>query len=82
MTRKEMMEQVLARVPEEQKEAFVAEIRGADTKEARAEVLRKYNITFTEEEKAAMKESSNAVSDEELDQAAGGCCNGECDCGS
>ena len=64
-------------MPEEQKEAFVAGLRGADTKEARGELFRKFNITLSDEEKAALKEvSSTEVSDEELDQAAGGCCCG------
>lgn len=83
MTRKEKMELLLAKVSEEQKAAFVAELRKADTKEARKELFQKYGVTLSEEEKAAMKEApSNEVSDEELDMAAGGCCGASCSVGS
>ena len=79
MTKKEKMELLLAKVAEEQKAAFVAELREAKTKEARQELLRKYNISLSEEEKEAMKTDTNEVSDEELDVAAGGCCS-SCNC--
>ena len=82
MTRKEKMELLLAKLPEEQKAAFVAGLREADTKEARGELFKKYGVTLSEEEKAAMKEApSNEVSDEELDKAAGGCCGASCSIG-
>ena len=81
MTKKEKMELLLAKVPEEQKEAFVALLRKADTREARSELFQKYGVTLSEAEKAAIKEApSNELSDEELDKAAGGCCSCTCDC--
>ena len=47
MTKKEKMELLLAKVAEEQKAAFVAELRESTTKEARQELLTKYNISLT-----------------------------------
>ena len=58
MTKKEKMELLLAKVKEEQKAAFVAELREAKTKEAMKELMKKYNIptaayeTFDDAEKA------------------------------
>ena len=46
MTKKEKMELLLAKVAEEQKAAFVAELRESTTKEARQELLTKYNISL------------------------------------
>ena len=80
MTKKEKMELLLAKLAEEQKAAFVVELRESTTKEARQELLTKYNISLSDEEKEAMKSDTNEVSDEELDAAAGGCCAG-CMCG-
>ena len=77
MTKKEKMELLLARVPEEQKTAFVAELREVNTKDAFLAVVSKYNLSFTDEETKAAVSHTNEVSDEELDQAAGGCC-GSC----
>ena len=79
LTKKEKVELLLSKVGEEQKADFVAELREAKTKEARQELLRKYNISLSEEEKEAMKTDTNEVSDEELDVAAGGCCS-SCNC--
>ena len=73
MTKKEKMELLLAKVKEEQKAAFVAELREAKTKEAMKEFMKKYNIHLTDEEKKAMKPRTNEISDAELDLAAGGC---------
>ena len=80
MTQKEKAELLLSKVAEEQKAGFVAELREAKTKEARQELLKKYNISLSAEEKDAMKTDTNEVSDEELDAAAGGCCNCSCAC--
>ena len=80
MTKKEKMELLLSKVAEEQKADFVAELREETTKEARQELFTKYNIRLSEEEKEAIKAQSNEVSDEELDAAAGGCCNCSCAC--
>ena len=74
MTKKEKMELLLAKVPEERKTAFVSELREANTKEELMEVMKKYSISLTDEETKAMETRTNEVSDEELDQAAGGCC--------
>ena len=78
MTRKEKVNLLLSKVPEEQKEAFVAELRAAETKKARGELFKKYKITLTEEEKSALTDISNKISDDELDRAAGGCCSSSC----
>ena len=83
MTRKERIELLISKVSEDQKEAFIEELRGAKTKEDRLEVAKKYNATLTEEEaKEFMKETANEVSDEDLDTAAGGCtmCSYNCAC--
>ena len=74
MTKKEKMELLLAKVAEEQKAAFVAELREAKSKDEWLEVVKKYGIRLSEEEKEAIKAQSNEVPDEELDAAAGGCC--------
>ena len=79
MTKKQKMELLLSKVAEEQKADFVAELRDAKTKESRQELFQKYNIRLSAEEKEAMKNDMNEVSDEELDVAAGGCC-GTCEC--
>ena len=82
MTQKEKMELLLAKVPEEEKAAFVALLRKADTKQARGELFKKFNITLSDEEQAAIRETpSHEVSDEELDKAAGGCCGASCSIG-
>jgi len=85
MTNKEKMELLLAKVKEEQKAAFVAELREAKTLEAREALLKKYGISLTAEEENALKSRSNKLSDEELDQVAGGGCSdgppdGNCSC--
>ena len=74
MTRKEVIEQVLARVPEEKKEAFVREVAECKDLAEKMSVLEKYGIQLTDEELDAFR--SNKVSDEEIDEAAGGCCGG------
>ena len=79
MTKKEKMELLLAKVKEEQKAAFVAQLREAKTMEAREALLKKYGISLTDEEEKALKSRSNELSDEELDHVAGGCGTGECD---
>ena len=60
MNKKEKMELILSKVPESQKEAFIAELRAADTKEAREELAKKYQITLAEEEKAAIRAETNS----------------------
>ena len=78
MTKKEAMNLLLTKIPEDKKELFVAELRAADSKEERGKIFKKYQITLTEEEKAALKDSGNKISDADLDEAAGGCCSCHC----
>ena len=79
MTRKEIIEQILARIPEEKKEAFIKGITECKDKTKKAAVLEKYGVSLTAEEQEAFR--SNKVSDEEIDDAAGGCCcNSSCGC--
>ena len=74
MTRKEKMNLVLSKVAEDKKEAFIAELREAKTPEERLKLVKKYNVTLTEDELKAVKaKNSNKLSDAELDNAAGGC---------
>ena len=77
MTRKEIIEKVLARVPEEKKEAFIKEFVESKDKTEKAAVMEKYSIALTTEELKAFR--SGKLSDEELDEVAGGC---NCNCGS
>ena len=79
MTRKEAFQQILSRVPEDRKEAFVTELRHAETCKDRLEIMKKFSVTLTEEEMAALKkEAGSMVRDEELEVAGGGCC--KCSC--
>ena len=81
MTKQEAMNLVLSKVPEEKKDAFVAAIRAAKNPEERQEVLKKFDVTLTKDEAAALKKNkANEVSDDQLDQAAGGCCLQKCTC--
>ena len=82
MNKKEKMDLLLSKVAEDQKEAFVAELRDAKTKSERADILKKYNANLTEEEvKEFRTETANKLSDEELDMASGGgCCTCKCGC--
>lgn len=74
MTRKEKVDLILSKIPEDRKESFISEIREAGNKKERVEIIKKYGASFSEEEKAALKDAgSSEVSDEELDQASGGC---------
>ena len=79
MNRKERMDLLLSKVAEDKKEAFVAELRAAKTPEERLKVAKKYNATLTEDELKAVKaESTNKITDAELDNAAGGCSCASC----
>lgn len=78
MTRQEKLDLLLSKVPEDQKEAFVAELREAKTKEDRLGVAKKYNALLTEEEVKKFLPEGTKLSDEELDEAAGGCCSSSC----
>ena len=86
MTRKERIDMVLAKIPEDKREAFVAQIREAKDPKERAKVLEEYGVAFTEEEKKAFRtedQAGNEVSDDELDLVSGGgcaSCNTYCNC--
>ena len=84
MTKKEAMNLVLSKVPEEKKEAFVTAIREAKNPKERLEILKKFGVTLTEDEAAAFKkQNTNEVSDDKLELASGGgCahCNTYCHC--
>ena len=80
MNRKEKMDYILAQVPEEKKEEFVAELRGAETKADKKAVLEKYGIVITKEDVKEITKDVNELSEDEMDIASGGgCCLG-CGC--
>ena len=76
MTRKEIINQILSRVPEEKKESFIREMTECKDLAEKAAVLEKYGVQLTPEEMEAI--SAGKVTDEELDEAAGGCCQSHC----
>ena len=74
MNRKTAMDLLLSKVAEGQKEAFVAELRETKTKKERADVLAKYGVALSDEERETIRNSQgNEISDEELGLANGGC---------
>lgn len=78
MSKMAIMDILLSKVAADQKEAFIAEIREAGTKEERIAVMKKYCGELTEAEKEKIEKARGGeVSDEELDNAAGGC---HCSC--
>ena len=89
MTKKEKLDLILSKLDTDKKEAFISEIRQAKTKEERTEIIRKYGVQVSKEDIESIQNmAGNKVSDEELDQAAGGCscacsahCSAECICG-
>ena len=82
MNRKEVMDLILSRVEADKKEAFIQAFRAAKTNRERLALAREYGATLTEEETEKLKcRKGNAVSDTELDGAAGGCdCQCQCNC--
>ena len=78
MTIQEANELVLSKVPEEKKEAFIEAITACGKKADKTAVLEKFSVQLTAEELEAI--SANKLSDEALDEAAGGCmcCCDEC----
>ena len=79
MTRKEKVDLLLSKVAEDRKEDFIADFRKAGSKEERKAVLKKYGASLTKEEAEAFcKNTGNSIPDEELDNAAGGCCSSSC----
>lgn len=80
MNRKERMDLLLSKVEESKKEALIAALREAGTKEERIAAARKFGVELTAEETQALKAGAGSeISDEELDKAAGGCCS-KCGC--
>ena len=81
MNRKEKLNLLFSKVAEDKKEAFIAELREAKTREERLAVAEKYGVVLTKEEVRAIKNrTGNELSDEELDRAAGGCNCHSCYC--
>ena len=67
---KEIIELVLAKVPEDKKEAFLAEVSDKNVKKDAA-FLEKYGVKLTAEELEAI--TSDKITDADLDEVAGGC---------
>ena len=81
MNRKEKLNLLLSEVAEDKKDAFIAELRAAKTREERLAVAEKFGVVLTKEEARAIKNrTGNELSDEELDRAAGGCSCHSCYC--
>jgi hypothetical protein len=79
MSKKEAMDLLLSKVPADKKDAFVKELRAAKDRSERGAVIKKYGVKFSDEEAAFIRsDMTNAIPDEELDKAAGGCCSSDC----
>ena len=70
MTKTEVAELVLAKVPEDKKEDFLKELRNSSFKKDAA-FLEKYNVVLTQEELEQI--SNDKITDMDLDEVAGGC---------
>ena len=70
MTTQELITFVLAKVPEDKKEAFLEDLRDKTVRKD-ASLLDKYGVVLTAEELDQI--SNNEISDADLDEAAGGC---------
>ena len=73
MNGKERIDCLLTKVPEDKKEAFVEDLKGVAGLEEGLSVLKKYGISLTEEEMKKLT-AKREMSDDDLDAAAGGCC--------
>ena len=73
MIKKEKLDEILAKIPDEKKDEFIVAFRGAETKEAKKEVLEKFGIVFTEEEVKELMRGVSELEDEDLDRTSGGC---------
>ncbi len=78
MTIQEANELVLSKVPEEKKEAFIKAISACRNKAEKTAVLEKFGVQLTDKELETI--GVQKLSDEALDEAAGGCmcCCDEC----
>jgi hypothetical protein len=77
MLKKEKLDEILANIADDKKYDFIAEFRGAESKEAKKEVLEKFGIVITEQEAKELMKDASELSDEELDNTSGGGC---CSC--
>ena len=74
MTRKEKMELLLSKVAEDKKEALIEALRETTTKEERTEVLKNFGVELSKEEfEAITKEEAGLLTDDDLENVAGGC---------
>lgn len=71
MNRKEKLDEIFARVPDEKKEDFIMAFRNADSQEEKKAVLNDFGIVLTEEDINILL--SDELEDDELDGVAGGC---------
>ena len=82
MTRKEKMDLLISKVGEDKKDELIAQLQKAGSAEERFNIVKEFGVDFSDEEKETLKAAAeNKISDEELDQAAGGCsCSCKCYC--
>lgn len=71
MTRREKLDEILAKVPDEKKDEFIVAFRSADSQDERMDVLEKYGIVLTQEDLKQLL--SDELDDSELDDVSGGC---------
>ena len=78
MTIQEVNELVFSKVPEEKKEEFIKAISACRNKAEKTAVLEKFGVQLTDKELETI--GVQKLSDEALDEAAGGCmcCCDEC----
>lgn len=81
MTRKEMMDLFLCKLPEEKRADFLKDIRSCKTKKEIKELLEKYVVVISEEESKMLHDNmKKEISTEDLKNVAGGYCNCDCQC--
>ncbi len=81
MTRKEMMDLFLCKLPEEKREGFLKDVRSVKTKKGTKELLEKYGIELSEAEYKRLNETvQKDISAEDLKNVAGGVCDCACYC--
>ena len=84
MTKKEKMDLLLTKVPESDRDAFIADMQQIKSKNDISELFDKYQIALTADEKKDLGKSVTfELSDEMLDQVTGGhnyycCCTCNC----
>ncbi len=81
MTKKEMMDLFLSKLPEEKREDFLKDIRSCKTKKEVKALLKKYGVALSEDEAKMLHESmQKEIAPEDMKNVAGGFCSCECDC--